>query len=289
MFPVSAKCISFEWLSAGPCVAIRQGHGGRNAVVAAIAEGKFFPVVVRRSHASRSAKAKVDGMPLSPREAGAISSKWWSAGPCVAIGKGNGCREAVVTVAGARHSLSMAARLSMSPLAGRQGKSNVAAAVIVREGSQARLATWRHSRSAVCVVVFRCPHFVCLPAVCWVGVVFQSPPVDSKVRLHMRQRRRVGAFGSASGRIPCGALGLVPACRAGWDRPGRGAAAHLYVLVTLLCIFWPTRSPRAAGHPKFLRFGDVCFAGRYVVAGGNTASNAPDPFQHPKLSGAGPG
>ena len=165
MFTVSAKSISFEWLSAGPCVAIRQGHGGRNAVVAAIAEGQFFPVVVRRSHASRSAKAKVDGMPLSPREAGAISSKWWSAGPCVAIGKGNGCRKAVVTVAGARHSLSMAARLSMSPLAGRQGKSNVAAAVIVREGSQARLATWRHSRSAVCVVVFVVRiSFVCQPS-----------------------------------------------------------------------------------------------------------------------------
>ena len=90
MFPVSAKCISFELLSAGQCVAIRQGHGGRNAVVAAIAEGQFFPVVVRRPHASRSANAKVDGMPLSPREAGAISSKWWSAGPCVAIGQGNG-------------------------------------------------------------------------------------------------------------------------------------------------------------------------------------------------------
>ena len=143
MFTVSAKCIPFEWLSAGPCVAIRQGHGGRNAVVAAIAEGQFFPVVVRRSHASRSAKAKVDGMPLSPREAGAISSKWWSAGPCVAICNGNGCRKAVVTVAGARHSLSMAARLSTPPLVGRQGRSNVAAAVIVRVGSQARPATWR--------------------------------------------------------------------------------------------------------------------------------------------------
>ena len=107
---------------------------------------------------------------------------------------------------------------------------------------------------------FRCPHFVCLPAVCWVGGVFQSPPVDSKVRLHMRQRRRVGAFGSASGRIPCGALGLVPACRAGWDRPGRGAAAHLYVLVTLLCIFWPTRLRYSAQNsPCVTRRHDVIF------------------------------
>ena len=194
-----------------------------------------------------------------------------------------------MTVAGARDSLSMAVRPSMSPPVGRQGRSNVAAAVIVRVGSQARPATSRHSRSAVCVLVFRRPHCVCLPAVCRVGGVFRSPPVDSKVRPHMRQRRRVGAFGGASGRIPRGALGLVPACCAGWDRRGRDAAAHLYFPVVLLCIFWPTRSPRAAGRPTFVCFGVKCFAGRYVVAGGHTASNAPDLFRPPKLSGAGPG
>ena len=194
-----------------------------------------------------------------------------------------------MTVATARDYLQMVVRTSMSPSAGRQGRSNVVAAVIVRARSQALPATSRHSCSAVCVLVFRRPHRVCLPAVCRVDRVFRSPPVDSKVRPYVQQRRRAGAFGGASGRIPHGAVGLVPACCAGLNRGGATSLRIFYFPVALLCIFWLTRSPRAANRETFVCLGVNCFVGRYVVAGDNAASNAPDLFRPPKLRGAGPG
>ena len=131
-----------------------------------------------------------------------------------------------MTVATARDYLQMALRTSMSPSAGRQGRSNVVAAIIVRARSQALPATSRHSCSAVCVLVFRRPHRVCLPAVCLVDRVFRSPPVDSKVRPYVRQRRRAGAFGGRERPYSAWCRWFGTGLLRGLESWGRDAAAH---------------------------------------------------------------
>ena len=240
-----------------PCVAICQDHAWRNAAVTVCAGSNVFQVVVRRSMCGDR-----QGQRLTERRCDRGRRPGFSADGCAHV------HAAVCWTAGKEQR-------------GRRRHCSCAF-----PGAQ---ATSRHSRSAVCVLVFRRPHRVCLPAVCRVGGVFRSPPVDSKVRPYVRQRRRACSFGGTSGRIPSGAVGLVPACCAGWNRGGATPLRIFYFPVVLRCICWLARSPRAMGRKTFVCLGVNCFVERYVVADGHAASNAPELFRQPKLSGARPG